>query len=199
MKKEIEIRNLPQDIAKVQLRQEEDGAHHISGYAGVYDQLSHDLGGFQERFAAGAFDEWIEKNEVWCLHQHNPTLPLGRLLAGTIELNSDDYGLATDCTLANTTIARDLIADVEHGNLTGMSVGFIPVDFSWIKEEDQVIHEVRTAELNHYSPCRIAAYAGTTISARSLESLEEINKPKVSVFMPSVETLEKWQWLKKNG
>ena len=65
--------------------------------------------------------------------------------------------------------------------------------------DEEIIHEVRSAKLDHYSPVTRPAYGGTTISARCLDGLRKLQEPKVSVFVPSVETLKKWHWIRQES
>ncbi|NIP32641.1 HK97 family phage prohead protease, partial [candidate division KSB1 bacterium] len=62
----------------------------------VFNQLSHDLGGFREKIEKGAFHESLEnpKHDVAALFNHDPNLILGRKSAKTLEMREDQKGLA---------------------------------------------------------------------------------------------------------
>src|SRR5699024_1993202 len=78
----------------------------ISGYALKYDTWSQDLGGFVETIDKRALDK-ADLSDVRCLIDHDSSRILGRTKSGTLELEKDDIGLRFECTLPNTTYARD--------------------------------------------------------------------------------------------
>ena len=81
----------------------------IKGYAAVFNSPSEDLGGFFETIRPGAFGEAIEECDVRALVDHNPSLILGRLKAGTLRLAEDDRGLACEIDPADTNTGRDIV------------------------------------------------------------------------------------------
>ena len=121
----------------VQLRAtgNEDGSPRtIQGHGAVFGQLSEDLGGFREIIHPGAFDGVVERSDICCLVGHDPDKILGRCTNGTganLSVVVDEAGLAYTCTPSDTQYARDLIANLDCGNITQSSFAF---DVDWSKE-----------------------------------------------------------------
>jgi hypothetical protein len=102
-----------------------DGTMTVKGYAARYNVLSHDLGGFRERIAPGAFDDIMGTDpDVVCLLNHDNNKILGRTTAGTLRLEADSRGLAFECDLPNTQAGRDTYESVKRGDLNGCSFAF---------------------------------------------------------------------------
>ncbi len=103
--------------------QGDDGV--ISGYAAVFDSLSHDLGGFRERIAPGAFTETLaEGRDVAARLQHEGGLTtLGRLSNSTLSLKQDGRGLHYRVKLnLNTSIGSDVFESVKRGDINQVVV-----------------------------------------------------------------------------
>jgi len=122
-------RYTPARGAKVETRA--DGNKVICGYAAVFYN-SADPGtqyelwpGNVERIMPTAFDRAIrEKDDCRALVNHNPDLLLGRTSAGTLKLFADTVGLGYEIIPPNTQAAKDCIASIERGDMTGSSFGF---------------------------------------------------------------------------
>jgi len=127
------------------------------------------MGDWQERIKPGAFDKWMSREnvDIYAISQHEYTQPLARTSKKTLELNSDETGLAFKLELPNTTYANDLIASIEHGDIEGMSFGMIPMEERWTKEDGMDIREISEAILDHISPVTTPAYEETTVSVRA--------------------------------
>ena len=76
-------------------RENSTGGMVIEGHAAVFDRFSQDLGGFVERVAPTAFNRTLKNGaDVRALFNHDANLILGRSTAGTLELSTDNVGLA---------------------------------------------------------------------------------------------------------
>ena len=147
----------------------------LRGYAAVFNTPSSDLGGFVEIIRQGAFSASLADNsEVMALAYHDLTKPLARRSAGTLTLTEDSKGLLVEITLADTTTARDLLADIEAGNVSGMSFGFCcrsGGDKWTINGNGQpTVRELIDVELVEVSAVTCPAYTDTSIAARSLDA-----------------------------
>jgi len=161
----------------VSLRAEtSDKGNFITGYAATFDNYSSDLGGFVEKISPGAFTRALkEKQDVRALHNHNSDLIIARVSAGTLQLNEDRKGLKFRAKLAETSYSDDLLANIEAGNISECSFGFIARDEAWTKEpdpddEDGGLRQVRTlkdCDLIDVSTCTFPAYPGTGVGASS--------------------------------
>src|SRR6266568_1997590 len=97
----------------------------VSGYAARYEMMSKPLPGFRERIRKNAFKRILdEKPDVVATFNHNMDFVLGRTTSGTLQLRSDDRGLAFDCLLPNTQGARDLYESIQRGDINGCSFAF---------------------------------------------------------------------------
>jgi HK97 family phage prohead protease len=97
----------------------------IEGYAARYNVISHDLGGFRERIAPGAFRNSLRAGgDVKCLVNHSADRILGRLKNKTLSLAEDDNGLHFRCLLPDTSDGRDIATLLARGDLSDCSFAF---------------------------------------------------------------------------
>ncbi len=143
-------------------------ARHLVGYAAVFNELSEDLGGFQEKITPGAFTNTIQDADVRALFNHDPNIVLGRTKSGTLALSEDEKGLRIDVTLPDTQAANDLVISVERGDIDQMSFGFRVVQDQWLQEGDQTTRILIEVELFDISPVTFPAYPQTSVQARDL-------------------------------
>ena len=148
----------------------------ITGYAAVYNALSHDLGGFRERILPGTFTRSLrEQPDVRALVEHNDMLLLGRTKAGTLKITEDERGLAVEITPPDTTVGRDLIENIRLGNLDGMSFRFNTVKDAWNKTDDGTVRDLADVDLIEVSVVSVPAYPDTEVAVRSLQSWSKSN------------------------
>lgn len=172
MKTAIEYRN----VKGIEIRRAANSkSATLRGYAAVFNSPSSDLGGFVEIVRPGAFASSLADGvEVMALAYHDMDKPLARRSAGTLTISEDAKGLAVEINLADTTTARDLLADIEAGNVSGMSFGFCcrsGGDKWTINNNGQpTVRELIDVELIEVSAVTCPAYTDTSIAARSLES-----------------------------
>ena len=153
-----------------------DGSLHLQGHAAVFDQLSHDLGGFRERITPGAFRDVLEHDpDVHLVHQHDMGRVMARTTSQTLELSEDDTGLRVWASLdPQITYVADLARAMERGDVDQMSFAFTVGRDSWtIEHEDdddeRVIRTIeRVAGLYDVSVVAQGAYPQTDASLRGL-------------------------------
>lgn len=157
-------------LSNGELRLSSKGKRKLVGYAARFNSLSDDLGGFREQIAPGAFKNALKKSDVRALLNHESSVVLGRVSAGTLRLKEDSLGLFMEVDLPNTQAARDLIESIERGDITQQSFGFrvAPGGDSW--SENKAGEQIRTLleidELFDVSPVTFPAYPETSIEAR---------------------------------
>ena len=165
------------------LRAEQQGSRiFLSGYAAVFDVISHDLGGWRERISPGAFDAVLERPDLdaVCNFNHSADKILGRTTSRTLTLKSDQKGLAYRAELPNTSYAADVAALLGRGDLSSSSWAFRlnPGDDEWSEVEDPdrkgIMVPLRTitnvSELHDVSVVSTPAYPQTAaeLASRSI-------------------------------
>jgi HK97 family phage prohead protease len=125
--------------------------------------------GFRESISPGAFTKTINEADVVLLVNHDSSMPVARSSAGTLTLRQTDKGLEYEAAPADTSYARDLVANIRSGNVAGNSFGFNVVKDEWAVGADGVdertIHELKLVEI---SACTFPAYADTELSVRDM-------------------------------
>jgi HK97 family phage prohead protease len=148
----------------------------IVGYAAVFDSYSEDLGGFREIIRPGAFAAALAASpDVRALIDHNPSLVLARTKSGTLTIVEDAKGLRFELTPPDTTAARDLMASMKRGDISGASFAFDVRDFgdSWGKDEKgKWVRELKSVNLYDVSVVTYPAYPATETALRSLQNHE---------------------------
>ena len=154
-----------------ELRAESTGSvRRLSGYAALYDSPARFGDNFMEVVRRGAFADALKPGaDVRAFWSHDPAMPLGRTVNGTLVLRDDAKGLAVEIALPDTSWARDAWESIKVGNVTGMSFGFtVPRDGARLTEENGVlVRELLRVTLIEVSPVSIPAYADTEVVARS--------------------------------
>ena len=139
-----------------------------TGYAAVYNSIA-DIGGyFNEQIAPGAFDETLG-GDIRALFNHDTAHVLGRTIAGTLRLASDDRGLAVEIDMPDTAMARDLAVSMTRGDISGMSFGFNVTKQTWDESGPVILRTIESVELFEVSIVTFPAYDATDVAVRSLE------------------------------
>ena len=165
---ELELRFTVDDALEVRAGAGDTPAK-LVGYAAVFNSLSADLGGFQERIIPGAFKSSLAgSTDVRALVDHDPTKPLGRMSNGTLRIAEDDKGLRMEVDLPDTSYARDVKALVARKDVRGMSFGFRVPDGGqrFTKENGQTIRELTNIDLREVTVTGSPAYGATSIQVR---------------------------------
>lgn len=139
-----------------------------------------------EHILPGAFDRALAEDDVRALANHDPSQILGRTAAGTCKLSVDAVGLRYEITPPDTTAARDLVASIRRGDVTGSSFAFVPRDTSYrdIQADGatpaQTVIEHRDCQLWDVGPVTYPAYAGTAAGVRAADADREAVRRLVS-------------------
>lgn len=165
-------------IQDSELRSNSDGSMTVSGYVNKTEQLSETLGvtkRFKEKIAKGAFTRALSKaKKVDFLAEHNRDKILASTANGSLELREDSQGLFMSATIANTTWGKDYYELINSGILQNMSFGFRNATDSWSKDSTGMhIRTITDLDLIEVSAVRDPAYSQSSISARSIEIIEE--------------------------
>ena len=160
--------------APVKLEVRESGASPdeitVQGHAAVFDNLSHDLGGFRERIAPGAFNDVLAAQpDVHLVIGHDMTMPLARTANGTLELLEDEQGLRIWARV-NTQLsyAKDLAEQLRTGLVDQMSFAFTVAEDGdeWVKDDNGAIMRTvrKVAGLYDVSVVAQGAYPQTNVA-----------------------------------
>lgn len=191
-----EIRSVPTDL-KVMTRDDGTGAKQIQGYAILFDSLSVDLGGFTEIIKPTALDG-VDLSDVKLVYAHENNSILARASAGNLTTKVDDTGLFFMADLPDTTLANDVYANIQAGNLKGMSFTFNIPDGgdTWARQQDgSLLHTVnQIGTITELTVTAYPAYQKTSVELkRSAENMkgtnmaEDTTKPEVDQKEPTKE------------
>lgn len=162
----FERRVFPAQGCRVIRADEKTGELQFRGRPWVYDQLSEDMGGWQEVIRPGAASRTLERNpDVRFLINHDANLLLARTVSGTLDLSEDDEGGIAEARMANVSYARDLAELIDRQDLTQMSFGFWITADGWSGN----LHEVREFDLDggDVSAVTFPAFPQTSSELRS--------------------------------
>ncbi|TDL43839.1 HK97 family phage prohead protease [Microbacterium oleivorans] len=166
MERTFERRVFPLTDIQVRAANDDERRLHFTGRAVVYDQLSEDLGGWQEVIRPGAATRTLAGTpDVRFLINHDANLLLARTRSGTLTLSEDSDGVLVDADMADVSYARDAAVSLERGDLSQMSFGFWVVSDSWSGN----LHEVREFDFDggDVSVVTYPAYTQTSAELRS--------------------------------
>lgn len=165
-------------------------SRHISGYSVVYHSLSVDLGGFREIIEPTAITtELINRSDVVMNYNHDDSLILARSRngEGTLRLSTDERGLLFEFDMPNSALGDQVLESIRRGDISTCSFAFsLNPDASgerWTQDEENgVIRTITT--IDGLYDCALvihAAYPETSVSARSLDKLNEIKNMKENI------------------
>ena len=149
---------------------QQDEASKIAGYAAIFDVVSEDMG-WVEVIDPHAFDTVMAaQHDCRCLWNHDDSSVLGRESAGTLRLSVDARGLAYECDMPDTQVARDLLVSMRRKDVRESSFGFICKRDQWTEEKDgSVTRRILEFEsLLDVSPVSFPAFTATSAGVRSL-------------------------------
>lgn len=179
-----EIRSVPSDLQVIE-RDDTSQAKQIQGYAILFNQESNDLGGFTEVIEPTALNG-VDLSKVQLIYGHEHNSILARADSGNLTLAVDDSGLFFVATLADTTVANNVYADILAGNLKGMSFGFtIPRNGdTWTRDiQGNVLHTVnQIGILGELTVTPNPAYSETSVEIkRSLDQIKN-NESEIPIL-----------------
>ncbi|KZZ86231.1 phage major capsid protein [Bacillus sp. SJS] len=155
----------------------------VEGYVNKPGQLSEVLGSarkFREKIQTGAFQRAIEssKKDIHFLAEHDSKMVLASTRNGSLEIREDDQGLFMSARIAPTSWGRDYFTLITDGLIKNMSFGFRAIKDSWAKIDGELIRTVEELELFEVSAVKDPAYSQSTIAARGIDLIEEVQVPE---------------------
>lgn len=179
-----ELRVIPFEL---EFRADEGKAPILEGYAARFNseaQIGGDLWGWTERIEEGAFRDTIRDNDILALFNHDSNFVLGRSSKGTLILAEDKKGLRATIEPPDTQAARDVVALIKRGDVSGMSFSFQVRTEEWQepkKKGELPKRTLKELKLFDVGPVTFPAYSTTSIKARDqahafLEAQERAEK-----------------------
>jgi uncharacterized protein len=168
MSKEIERRFIP--AGEVRAQKGADGRVGIVGTAAVVESFSHEIYGFREKIAPGAFDRALKESDIRGLYNHDPNMVLGRVKSGTMRVWADDGGLQYE--INELPVSRADVAEaIQRGDVDGNSFSFVVAKDQWEYPDNAPAERtiLEFDELFDVGPVTYPAYPATTVSARAKE------------------------------
>src|SRR3954447_22803402 len=145
----------------------------LVGYAAVYGRESHDLGGFREKIAPGAFAEVLNA-DVRCLLNHDPSQVLGRTRAGTLRLHDEERGLRFECDLPDSPLGENVREAVRRKDVDGASFRFKVADDVW---DGEIRTVTKIQELHDVTVATYGAYPDASVELRTRPKPEHKEEP----------------------
>jgi len=172
--KQREIRT--QDI-NFEMRAIDETGMRFSGYAAVFNSASRDLGGFVEYIQPGAFARSLaSRNKIMLLWNHDTSAPLASTRNGSLTLREDERGLFVEATLPDTTLGRDIAAQVRSGLTDSMSFGFQVKKDSWNPAgNERTLEDVSLFEVSLVTSEAYSATAGTVSVRNYVATAEKVD------------------------
>ena len=167
MTKILETRTTP---GTVEVRAAGDGLGTIGGYALKWMRYSQNLGGFVEQVGRSAVAKSLADGvDVLARYNHDDNALLGRTSSGTLVLREDDEGLEYEVRLPDTSVARDLYALTQRGDVHQSSFAFYTMDEEWsLTEQGFPLRTLLAVQLVDVAPVNTPAYLDTSSAVRSL-------------------------------
>ncbi|MGE7586480.1 HK97 family phage prohead protease [Peribacillus sp. NPDC101480] len=166
-----------------ELRANSDETLTVSGYVNKTGQLSNILGvtkRFVEKIAKGAFTRAIQSSsrDIEFLAEHNSKLILASTRNDSLKRTEDEQGLYMEATITPTTWGKDYYELINSGIHRNMSFGFRTIKDSWkLIETNLYERTIEELELFEVSVVKNPAYSQSTIAARGIDLVEDVEIP----------------------
>ena len=148
---------------------DETGARVFSGYGAVFGNVD----SYGDVIAKGAFKKTIKSGELPLLFlNHDPlSLPIGKWT----KLEEDEFGLKAEGFFLDTQAGRDAYTAAKSGAITGLSIGFRPVDVHIGKQNtDEPRRTLKSVDLLEISVVTFPANGKARIgNVKSMESEDD--------------------------
>ena len=148
------------------------GKEKVTGILAPYNSLSLDLGGFQEIYQPGCFEDSLKSGDDFrVLFNHNPDMVLGRRSAGTARFWEEADGLHYEADIPDTQAGRDLKISMERGDIRESSAAFYILQNRWEQRSTGRVRIVERAKLVEGSPASFAAYESSSAATIEQEQI----------------------------
>ncbi|MGE1112156.1 HK97 family phage prohead protease [Priestia megaterium] len=154
----------------------------VSGYVNKTNQWSQPLGTrnkFVERITPGTFKRALQRaTEIQFLAEHDNNKILSSTKNGKLTLREDEKGLFMQAEITPTSWGEDYYNLIKDGIITNMSFGMAVRGQKWEKRNDGISERtINELDLFEVSAVKNPAYVQSTIAARSIEVIEDVEIP----------------------
>lgn len=156
------------------LRDGEEPSFLVEGYASTFEPyvlMTRDGVDYSERIAPNAFEGADMTDVVFRVDHTGPVY--ARTSAGTVEVWTDEHGLAQRADLSRTQRARELFADIEAGNYPQMSFAFTVAEDHYDKATHTRIID-RIAKVFDVSPVVFPANPTTSLGVATRDYFDGV-------------------------
>ena len=166
------------------IENDDEGKLIVSGYVNETGKQSHLLGNkkkFKETIQKGAFTRALKKgNDIHFLAEHDENKILASTRTGSLKLVEDERGLLMTAEISDTSYGRDYHTLIKDGILRNMSFGFSVDKDKWNRGNDGTYtRDISDLTLYEVSVVTNPAYPQSTISARGLNVVEDVEIPNI--------------------
>ena len=191
MIKDIEMRQFPDlEIRIIEREIEGEQRQAIGGLAIPFNKASEDLGYFIEIIPDRVrIDYW--QDDVFSLKNHNWDFVLGRMSAGTMEVDRREDGVHS---LTVPPRSSDILESIDRGDIRSQSFGFLVMDATWDATSEVYIRYIEHMMLAETSAVPLPAYRDTDISV-AMRSLEQFKNEEVEAVREVIDYQSKKRWL----
>lgn len=159
------------DSQSVEMRDDDESGATFHGHAALFNKrtwIGPKRWGFWEQVGPKAFDKTVGEADVRFLVNHDPNLLIARNKAGTLRLDTDTQGLATEADMdRRQTYTNDVAIALERGDISQMSFAFEVVRDTWeILDDDTELRTLEEVRLWDVSVVTYPAYTDTDAGLR---------------------------------
>lgn len=171
-----ELRNLD-----IEYRLKDGESREVTGYAIIFNSLSHDLGGFREEIMPSALDGVIERSDCVALLNHDPNrgiLGRSKFGKGSLKLTVDEIGMQFNFDAPKTSLGDETLEYLRRGDANQCSFAFTVAEGGdrWTKQSDGTYLR-QILQFDRIFDCSILtctpAYEATSVKCRSFEVFKE--------------------------
>ncbi len=165
----------------------------LRGYAIVFNARSQNLGGFQEVIAPEAMDRTFkEAIDVRALVDHESSKVIGRLRAGTLQMQKEASGLRVTIEPdPDISYARDIMLAVKRGDVSGMSFAFRTIEDDWNYDDEHMpLRTVLDMRVSEVSIVTFPAYTQTDVAVAH-RSMQEFSAHRKGMSLEFARQLHK--------
>lgn len=184
MHQQIEIRLNEVSLESVTTEETNDSLV-VEGYVNETNKWSLPMrskkGPFVETILPGTFKKALKRNtDIHFLAEHDSKKILSSTRNNSLTLSEDEKGLKMKATISKTSYGKDYYQLIKDGILGNMSFGFRVLKDAWVKNSKGILERsISDLDLFEVSVVTNPAYPTSSISARGLDLVEEVDVPEI--------------------